>query len=866
MADQNVNLNVQGNFVDNISPALSQLTTGGIGTLTTALGGLAAAFSVASISSFVNEAINAGDALDELAQKTGTAVEEISAMSLSAQVEGMGVEGLANSYKFLSKSLVEAQNVSSDAAYAFKSLGIATQDSEGNVRNVQEVFLELADVFQRTENDAFKVSASMKLMGKSGVDMIPMLNNGAEAIREMNKAGEEFGLNWGTEQAAQAAEFNDNINILRGSVDGFWQIIAKELLPAFVAMAKYMADSAREGGVLRAVMDSLAQVVVALFVPFKALADVIAIITASFNIAGKSIGGFMAAAEAAMSMDFEGVKTIMKDTASDISKIVTDYEGFSDRLWSNKGTETPDSAAVKETKQSVGDLGAAEKKRAEEAEKANEKAAKAQERLNDNYEKAVGALSRQLFAINNSGKTAEVAWNNAFGEYANFSDKQKETLLGLAKEIDLQTQLTAITNNRMQLADKLFALNQNAVQGAEHALIEPRAMREAATLIDDYVNSVHNWELTEQRRIDKISDANLKQEEMKTLNEEVARLLSGETLEAYKKNAEAIAELNQKTEIYTETILKNRDAHTDLAKESELLVEWKQKGMITEEEYIGASEKNLRKQQELWKNQTESNRRYYDLIQSDVETRKELIKDQDMLNQALQKGDITLAQYNEKMKNLNDQMRNLDSEYAVDQIEKMDSAIKNATGAFEGMFSDYIFEGMQGNWQDLGDMTKKIIDRMVADMIAAQLQMMLFGDIAETPSGKTPKSTGALGGIFSGIFGGSTSAGGTSAPSGGMGSGGGFWSGIGDFFGGFFAEGGDVNPNKFYVVGEKGPELFSPKSAGTIIPNENLGGSNSVSINITAMDGADVMRVLSGRKREIAEMLTQTNRTYNLGV
>ena len=46
---------------------------------------------------------------------------------------------------------------------------------------------------------------------------------------------------------------------------------------------------------------------------------------------------------------------------------------------------------------------------------------------------------------------------------------------------------------------------------------------------------------------------------------------------------------------------------------------------------------------------------------------------------------------------------------------------------------------------------------------------------------------------------------------------------IGSFFakifGGFFAGGGDVTPGKAYIVGEKGPEWFQPKSAGAIIPN-----------------------------------------------
>jgi len=51
-------------------------------------------------------------------------------------------------------------------------------------------------------------------------------------------------------------------------------------------------------------------------------------------------------------------------------------------------------------------------------------------------------------------------------------------------------------------------------------------------------------------------------------------------------------------------------------------------------------------------------------------------------------------------------------------------------------------------------------------------------------------------------------------------------------FGGYAAEGGDISANKTYVVGERGPELFVPKSSGTVIPNNMLGsmGSNQASV------------------------------------
>ena len=55
--------------------------------------------------------------------------------------------------------------------------------------------------------------------------------------------------------------------------------------------------------------------------------------------------------------------------------------------------------------------------------------------------------------------------------------------------------------------------------------------------------------------------------------------------------------------------------------------------------------------------------------------------------------------------------------------------------------------------------------------------------------------------------------------------------------GGFFANGGSPPVGKPSVVGERGPELFVPKSAGTIIPNHQLGGmggSTNIVVNVDA--------------------------------
>ena len=66
-------------------------------------------------------------------------------------------------------------------------------------------------------------------------------------------------------------------------------------------------------------------------------------------------------------------------------------------------------------------------------------------------------------------------------------------------------------------------------------------------------------------------------------------------------------------------------------------------------------------------------------------------------------------------------------------------------------------------------------------------------------------------------------------------------SSFGSSFGGFFADGGNPPVGKASIVGERGPELFVPNTAGTIIPNNqvtNMGGATIYqNINVS---GAEV--------------------------
>ena len=91
-----------------------------------------------------------------------------------------------------------------------------------------------------------------------------------------------------------------------------------------------------------------------------------------------------------------------------------------------------------------------------------------------------------------------------------------------------------------------------------------------------------------------------------------------------------------------------------------------------------------------------------------------------------------------------------------------------------------------------------------------------------------------IGGFLGGLFGGGKKSGGGLFSGGGGGSGIPFGS-VSLGIGSMFANGGRPPVGRPALVGERGPEIFVPRSSGSVIPNDALGGTtNMITVNVDA--------------------------------
>jgi hypothetical protein len=72
------------------------------------------------------------------------------------------------------------------------------------------------------------------------------------------------------------------------------------------------------------------------------------------------------------------------------------------------------------------------------------------------------------------------------------------------------------------------------------------------------------------------------------------------------------------------------------------------------------------------------------------------------------------------------------------------------------------------------------------------------------------------------------------------------------------ANGGPVNFGNSYIVGERGPELFTPSSSGNITPNHAMGGGSTITVNVNGGDPDAVVRAIQKYARQNGAIPLQT--------
>lgn len=221
-----------------------------IGAVATGVGaGLAAA---------LKSSVNRADELAKVAQKIGVPVEELSQLEHVANLSGVSLGDLQIGLAQLSRKMVEGGDI-------FTDFGVSLRDAEGVMRPTSEVLADLADVLSQMPDGAEKTAAAMELLGRSGANMIPMLNAGAAGIAEGMAEADALGQTVTQGMGKEAEALNDNLSRLQTTLAGLSSQMATELVPVINSILEPIVGLARAFGKLSPEMREFSAMIAAGF-------------------------------------------------------------------------------------------------------------------------------------------------------------------------------------------------------------------------------------------------------------------------------------------------------------------------------------------------------------------------------------------------------------------------------------------------------------------------------------------------------------------------------------------------------------------------------------------------------------------------
>ena len=206
-----------------------------------------AAFSVATktVQSF-GAALDMGGRLNDLADRTGLAVDRVLLLERAFQNAGVGADSLGPILNKMQKALVDAEDGTSKAAYAFADLGLSLSQLRG--LSPEEQLRTIGKAIAAIPDPAQRAATAMEIFGKSGGALNQVFANFDDEIKtaklqlgslpDIMKAG-----------SSQFDRISDNLVVVGGKFIEFAAGLIDKVKPALdaVTTALSMFDAAKVG-------------------------------------------------------------------------------------------------------------------------------------------------------------------------------------------------------------------------------------------------------------------------------------------------------------------------------------------------------------------------------------------------------------------------------------------------------------------------------------------------------------------------------------------------------------------------------------------------------------------------------------------
>lgn len=226
-------------------------------------GAMAAAFAAAVAGAkevgeaLVNCTMDAAAYSDELLTQstvTGVSTEKLQELGYAAELVDTSVETITGSMTKNLRAMDSAREGTGAAAEAYEKLGISVTNSDGSLRDNEEVYWEVIDALGQMEAGADRDALAMDILGKSAQELNPLIEAGSETMAALAEEAHETGYVMSDEMIGAFGEFDDQMQRLNNGTTAAKNALGTVLLPILGDLASDGTDLLSE--FTNAVLDS----------------------------------------------------------------------------------------------------------------------------------------------------------------------------------------------------------------------------------------------------------------------------------------------------------------------------------------------------------------------------------------------------------------------------------------------------------------------------------------------------------------------------------------------------------------------------------------------------------------------------------
>lgn len=207
------------------------------------LAGLGAVGSIGGIFELAHHFAESAEALDLVAQKVGISTAAVQRLDFAAKMTGLDTDTFNTGLTKLNKNLgAAAVGKDKDLAALLAKLHVSLRDTKGNVIDAAGALPALEKAFNATHSAALKAYIAQLAFGKSGLDMIPFLNQGPQKIAELQAEFSKLGYTPTALDKVNAGNFIDSWKKLETAVGGFTDELGAKLTPVLTPILSAMTD------------------------------------------------------------------------------------------------------------------------------------------------------------------------------------------------------------------------------------------------------------------------------------------------------------------------------------------------------------------------------------------------------------------------------------------------------------------------------------------------------------------------------------------------------------------------------------------------------------------------------------------------